>query len=86
MIFDVLPPFVEGETYYEDSDRLEHQLFYLTAIANDDRTWSVGYAMFDHEGDFIAIPQLNVLHADSLHQAAIRMKAKLERFEKLSNS
>lgn len=92
MTIEDLPHFIEHEIEYDNGTVITWKFFFQI---NRDAygKWSVGYVhyagdeLINGEPDVeMAIPQLFFNSADTLQEIAIRMSAKLGRYEKLSNS
>lgn len=88
MSIENLPPFIEHDIEYEDGSVITWK-FFFSINRQVDGKWAVGYVHYrsdEVEGDTeMVIPQLFFINADNLSEIGVRMKAKLERFQKLSN-
>lgn len=89
MTIEELPHFIKHEIEYEDGSVVTWK-FFLQVSRDAYGKWSIGYVHYasdevEDDTDMV-IPQLYFNGADTLKEVAIRMNAKLGRFEKLSNS
>lgn len=89
MTIEDLPHFIEHEIEYAEGTVIKWN-FFLNINRQSDGKWAVGYVhypsdeLIEGEPDTeMVIPQLFFNSADNLNEIAIRMTAKLERYEKL---
>ena len=90
-----LPHFIEEEIEYDNGEVIKWK-FFLSINRDLYGKWSVGYVHYPGSSEEdelpggepdteMVIPQLFFNSADNLQEVAMRMKAKVERWDKLHN-
>jgi hypothetical protein len=78
-----LPSYIYHDIEMDDGTIKEY-CFFLSINRDAYGKWSCGYVSFaDDEHDEFAIPQLVTNNSDTITEAAVRMAAKIKRFNKL---
>lgn len=85
-----LPHFIEHDIEYEDGTVITWK-FFLSVNRDSYGKWSVGHVHYpgdeligDEPDREMVIPQLFFNSADNLKEIAVRMRAKIDRFDRLN--
>lgn len=84
MTVEDLPPYLYHDIYDDDDPAIVKTYPFFLSVSRDlQGKWSCGYVSYaDEFHDEFAIPQLVTNSSDNLHEVAIRMDAKLARYNK----
>ena len=86
MSIEELPKYINHDIEFDDGT-IKTFRFFLSVSRDLYGKWSCGYVKFaDDENDEMAIPELVTNSSDNLTEVAVRMEAKLQRFNRENSS